>query len=358
MKILYLTNIHNPYRDEFFESLGQQVDLTVLFEKHSTNERDDSWFRGAKALSYRECYLCDEKCAERLSMLFELLKGFDIVVVGCYNDFYQMAAIYHMRHHGIPYVINSDGIVFNGSNLIKNAVKKSVLRGANAYITAGKCSVSSIRDIVGERNLIHSYPFSSLTASSYLECAKSVANRDASIVLSVGQFEDYKGLDVLLEAAKSFPNKRFRLIGMGRKKEELDSIVDKMELQNVETIAFLKPKALVREYLKAGLFVLPSRQECWGLVINEAAATGCPIVSTYGSGAAVEFLADRYSRFLAIPGDSDSLVDAMNNFMALQPSDAVAYGLYLKKRAQSYTIEATVDAHLALFNEMVYGKRN
>lgn len=68
MKILYLTNIHNPYRDEFFESLGQQVDLTVLFEKHSTNERDDSWFRGAKALSYRECYLCDEKCAERLSL--------------------------------------------------------------------------------------------------------------------------------------------------------------------------------------------------------------------------------------------------------------------------------------------------
>ena len=42
MRILYITNIHNPYRDEFFEQLGKRCDLTVLFERQGSANRDAS----------------------------------------------------------------------------------------------------------------------------------------------------------------------------------------------------------------------------------------------------------------------------------------------------------------------------
>lgn len=57
MKVLYLTNIHNPYRDEFFELLGLKCDLTVLFEERCDSARDGSWSENAHARNYRELFL-------------------------------------------------------------------------------------------------------------------------------------------------------------------------------------------------------------------------------------------------------------------------------------------------------------
>lgn len=61
MRVLYLTNHHNPYRDEFFEQLGRECDLTVLFEQRSDAARDASWFEGAAARSYAETYLSEDE---------------------------------------------------------------------------------------------------------------------------------------------------------------------------------------------------------------------------------------------------------------------------------------------------------
>ncbi len=43
MKILFITNIPSPYRIEFFKELGKLCELTVLFEKGASDERDTSW---------------------------------------------------------------------------------------------------------------------------------------------------------------------------------------------------------------------------------------------------------------------------------------------------------------------------
>lgn len=48
MRVLYLTNYHNPYRDEFFEPLGRRCDLTVLFEQRADAARDASGSEGEK----------------------------------------------------------------------------------------------------------------------------------------------------------------------------------------------------------------------------------------------------------------------------------------------------------------------
>ena len=43
MKVLWLTNIPSPYRVDFFNEMGKNCDLTVLFEKGASDERDESW---------------------------------------------------------------------------------------------------------------------------------------------------------------------------------------------------------------------------------------------------------------------------------------------------------------------------
>ena len=75
MKVLYLTNIHNPYRDEFFEQLGRRCDLTVLFEEHGDPNRDASWFERAHAHNYTELFLPQEERGPISRTMFDLIGG-------------------------------------------------------------------------------------------------------------------------------------------------------------------------------------------------------------------------------------------------------------------------------------------
>lgn len=350
MRVLYLTNIHNPYRDKFFEELGHRCELTVLFERHTDSHRDASWFDGVRANSYQEVFLPDKEGRLYPKTMLGMLGGEHLVVVGCYNEPRQMAAIAHMRRKGIPYVVNLDGPLFD-TPLPKCIVRDWVLRGANAYLVAGNRSVSSLRGISQDAPVVV-YPFSSLTAAQIVEAASDDVERDPGLVLSVGQYVPCKGLDVLLAAARELPHLRFRMIGAGGRNDELKQIASSMGVTNVDFIPFLSPHELAYEYERASLFVLPSRQECWGLVINEAASHGTPLVSTWGSGAAVEFLSGAYPQFLAEPNDPRSLANSIRAALALGPQALGEYSSFLRQKASEYTIEAMVDAHMSLFEKM------
>ena len=354
MKVLYLTNIHNPYRDEFFEQLGHTCDLTVLFEERSDPNRDASWFEDAHAHNYKELFLPPEERGPVSRTMLDLVsKKWSIVIVGCYNTSRQMAAIEYMKHHGISYVINSDGLVFDKGSYLKRIVRRHILKDASAYLVAGEACLPNLRCVVGEGARVKSYPMTSLERRRVESLSAEAAERNHGTVLIVGQYQYYKGLDVVLDAAADLsPDLRFRFVGAGRRSEELRADVDKRGLRNVSVIPFLDQDALAREYQGAGLFVLPSRQECWGLVVNEAAACGCPIVGTWGSGAAIDFISGSYPNLLAKPGDPSSLAQSIKEFYAFSDREKRDYSSYLVRKSADYTIESMVEAHLELFWEI------
>ena len=43
MRILYITNVPSPYRVEYFNILANYCELTVLYEKAASDERDNKW---------------------------------------------------------------------------------------------------------------------------------------------------------------------------------------------------------------------------------------------------------------------------------------------------------------------------
>ena len=354
MRVLYLSNYHNPYRDEFFEQLGRKCDLTVLFEQRVEASRDVSWFEGVSAGSYKEIYLPEEEHGPISPTMMKVIdEGWSFVVVGCYNSPKQMVAISHLRRQRIPYFVNSDGPLFETRG-IKGLIRRRVLRGADAYLVAGSASVPSVRREIGRSSMIVPYPFSSLTQTRIDKLAIMREDRNRQRILLVGQFLPYKGIDLALDALAGLSNDlQIRLVGTGSRSHEAEKFAASRGMQNVEVVPFLEPDALVKEYLRAGIFVLPSRQECWGLVINEAASCGCPIVSTWGSGAAVEFLSRHYPHYLAEPGNVGSLAGAISRLLSASVSELISYGDALRRIAANYTIESMVETHLRAFERML-----
>lgn len=341
-RVLYLTNIEVPYRVRFFNLLARHCDLTVLYERKQSANRDPDWASGEPCRYHRK-YLNGIKLKDEssfsLGILREVTSGYDNIIVGCCNSPSQIAAMCLMRIMGIPYLLNVDGEIFLTENTLKTRLKYFFLRGAREYLAAGEKSAASLVPAAQGRP-VTPYYFSSLDRRE-LALHSAAAKKRGDTVLVVGQYLPYKGLDVALEAARMDPSTPYKFVGMGNRTERFHR--EQTIPDNVELIPFLQKADLEKEYQTCAMLVLPSRQECWGLVINEAASFGTPIVSTWGSGAAVEFLSEQYPQYLATPGDARSLSRAIHALRA--EADLSGYCRFLKEKSSGYSIEASVDAH-------------
>lgn len=344
-----MTNIEVPYRVRFFNELAKQCDLTVMYERRKSANRDNKW-AGGEAKNYRVEYLDGKDIGDEYGFSWRILdlikRQWDVVVVGCYNSKVQILAMAYMRMRQIPFVINLDGEPFIGKG-VKAFVKKMMLRGAKGYLTAGVKAGESLKDAIVDSKPIVPYYFSSLMDEEIAKNACLDMKRE-NIVLVVGQYFDYKGMDVAYQTACMDKNIRYKFVGMGKRTNlflrELGDMPD-----NIEVIPFLQKKELEEEYKKCAMLLLPTRQECWGLVVNEAASFGTPIVSTWGSGAAVEFMGDVYPQYLAHPGDADSLLSCIHRCLEDNSAD---YSDYLKNISKKYSIEKSVEAHIRAFNSI------
>lgn len=221
-------------------------------------------------------------------------------------------------------------------------MKKVVISGAKGYLIAGERAALNLKQIVRETKKITPYYFSSLFEKDLQNNSVSTLSRE-DYVLVVGQYFDYKGLDIAVEVAKKTPHITYKFVGMGKRTNLFRKELNVDELSNIEVIDFLQKKDLEKEYARCKMLFLPSRQECWGLVINEAASYGTPIVATKGAGAAVEFLGNEYNNYLAEPQDVNTLVKIIDT---VHSNDNLEYGLYLLEKSKMYNIEMNVRQHL------------
>jgi len=342
-KVLYFSNIEVPYRARVFNELSKKCDLTVLYERKRAKIRNENWTKSVES-NYNIEYLGGLKVKKENSFSLKVFKyvfkKYDSVIIGCYNSPSQMLAILLFRLLRKNYILNIDGEVFIEGKGIKNRIKRFFLSGASAYLAAGEKCAQSIRKISKDKQIVPYY-FSSLTENELENNRNAVCERNGK-VLVVGQYLYVKGLDVALNAARMDSDIQYKFIGMGDRTEEFISTYNADAISNIEFIPFLKKEDLEKEYKTCSLFVLPSRQECWGLVINEAASFGTPIVSTYGSGAAVEFLSDDFPQYLAIPDDSNDLHKCIKS--ALKSDKTEDYQAFLTEKSKMYSIEHGVSA--------------
>lgn len=100
------------------------------------------------------------------------------------------------------------------------------------------------------------------------------------VILFSGQFIPRKGIDILLKGSTNLPENVGVYIVGGKPCLEYLSLVDELQLKNIHFIDFKTPIELSNYYQAADIYVLPTREDIWGLVINEAMAYGLPVITT------------------------------------------------------------------------------
>ena len=145
-------------------------------------------------------------------------------------------------------------------------------------------------------------------------------NSEQRAFLYVGRYVSVKGLDILTEAYKMYRTlvaNPWPLIcaGAGAHKSKLsgqEGIIDH---------GFIQPDHLPELMQKASAFVLPSKKEPWGVVVQEAAAAGLPLICSDASGATVHLLQDQYNGFLFESGNAEHLAYCMKRMTQASEED-------------------------------------
>ena len=136
-------------------------------------------------------------------------------------------------------------------------------------------------------------------------------------------------LPIILYASKMIPRKRavdlvkaFHLvsnrvdaqlvmIGDGLERPSLEEYIKDNNIKNVYFLGFKNQTELPKFYAISDIFVLPSTDEPWGLVINEAMNFGLPIITTDRVGAAYDLVKDGENGFIYPVGDIEKLADLL-----------------------------------------------
>jgi glycosyltransferase involved in cell wall biosynthesis len=178
----------------------------------------------------------------------------------------------------------------------------------------------------------------------------------------VGQFEQRKGLDVLLAAFGRLPagSARLALVGSGSLEEELRA--QTAHNDDVEVVGYVPQERLPERLARALALVVPSvttrlDKEPWGLVVNEAMHAGLPVVASDAVGAAAGGLVvDGRNGRIVPERDPLALASALTALIE-DPDGARRMGATARQDVERFSYEAMVGAFDAAMLHAV-AKRN
>ena len=101
--------------------------------------------------------------------------------------------------------------------------------------------------------------------------------------------------------------------GNGPQLEAIRQEISRFNLDgHVHLPGFLPYSEMPAWYGMAGAFVHPALQEQWGLVVNEACASGLPVIVSKTAGAGYDLVADGKNGFLIDPAEIDDMAEKLS----------------------------------------------
>ena len=287
-----IARIRNVY--EKCEAIS--CDYVYCTESISGHRTNDKLPFNAKVLS--GSIMC--KLKQLISIL--LHKKYDFIEINGYSDAIRFFLIQYAKCKKIPYAIETDTQLHIPDNYIKRIIKniylKYIFHGKYAYGFAGGTRQKKLFEYYGmRRNNIYILPMT-VDLDQFLSIARQHDKnfykekhgfKDKRVVLYIGRFEDVKNISLLLSAISGISQKYSDvcclLIGKGTLKSKLEEQCKECHIENVYFQDYKLMPELAEYYCLADVFVLPSKFEPWGLVVNEALACYTPVIASDKVGA-------------------------------------------------------------------------
>lgn len=225
----------------------------------------------------------------------------DLVYVSGWMDKGYLQVCRQLKTKGIPVVAGSD-TQWKGNikQYLASLVFPFILKKCFSYIwVAGPFQYEYARKLGFKKKEVIFNCLSadvSLFNAAFIESKNQKNQNYPHCFLCVGRLENIKGIDLLTQVWENLKDERkdwkLSFIGNGSLKSYL------IEQPDITVKDFMQPENLSDEIGNSGCFILPSREEPWGLVLHEFSAAGLPIICSDVCGAGPVFVIPKYNGFV------------------------------------------------------------
>lgn len=325
MRVAIVTNIPTPYRKGFFATLSSHpgIELTVFY--CAPTERGRSWgtqvgsgytYRILKGITLGKSFHVNP------TLPMELARGgFHTVVVGGYSYPSAIMAFLTSRMLGSRVVMWLDGPVGSKAPLLK----RMILNLADHYVVASTKAKESLIRLGIKPQIIDVVPLTVDVCAWGGHHTRLPANLGSvfaekqmgRIILFCGRFIPVKNIDFVIELAarmKDLQDVTFLLVGDGPLMRIMQQRVRERGLSNIVFLGFVPPEQLPAVFAVSEMLLLPSLHEPWGAVVNEALASGIPVMVSSVAGAA-DLVEHGKNGYIIDPHDIDRAEDLLRCYL-------------------------------------------
>ena len=255
----------------------------------------------------------------------------DIVVTGGYHHAAYWRCLAYCRWRGVPLIAWSGTTPMSEWRrwFVLRLLKRAYIAASRHTFAYGSAAARFVEGIGGHPGRITKiYNTTDLRAfrRGWIDTAARHGPHAGPLrFVFVGRLTPYKGLHYVLQVMASLKSRfdfHFDIIGDGHFRAPLEALVGASGLSDrVAFIGYVQQADLAEHLAAADIFVFPPVQEVWGIVVNEALATGLFVLSSTLAGVTEDLVDPAISGLPIEPRDPASIERALT--AVLSDPDAI-----------------------------------
>lgn len=257
------------------------------------------------------------------------LNGFKpnrIIICGWNQIAYLTAWIWGMVHKS-EITIWSESTIYEKSiwRVLTKPLIKLIIKTSNNFIASGIRSKEYLFSLGADTKKVSVF-MDDVNKDYFVEKSKELRSSKKRIKVSkhittqhnflfVGQLIERKGVLNLIKSYIIFksvnPDWGLIIVGYGKQEKFLKRYVREAGIKDIYFLGAIEQYGLPRIYVASDCLVLPSTEEVWGLVVNEALYCGLKVLVSSNCGCAPDLVKESVNGFTFDPYNNVSLLDGM-----------------------------------------------
>ena len=224
-------------------------------------------------------------------------------------------------------------IIYDGSSpntdfrdsSFRTFVRRILVRFADAFVSnsnAGKKYLMEVLNVPEEKIFTRTYlvPDAGALLKRLDQTQPPSLQLKRPIFLYVGRITARKGIKTLLEAcailkSQGYVDYSVLIVGKGEQREELEAFIKKRHFEDqVIWAGWVEYGNLGSYFQQADVFVFPTFEDVWGMVVPEAMVFGKPVLCSNGA-ASCELIVSGDNGYIFDPSSAKELADKMQIFI-------------------------------------------
>ncbi|MGG3571834.1 glycosyltransferase family 4 protein [Bacillus gobiensis] len=373
MNIGIFTSIRSPYRklqlEEFAKNKEYNISVYYTEENYIGRAWNVSNVVGVKESSLPRINIVKNKIYVSIGMI-KAIKENDLIVLGGYEKITYMFLSILAKLYKKKSFLLYDGIspkrVNTSENKIKLRMKKIVVENSSAIFANGKSGkayfvkkfnypthkifnqfltvdVEKIQDLSENREKLRKIYRDRLNIGN-----------EKKVILYSGRLIKRKNVDKVITAIAELKNKDeivFVVLGDGEENNHISTLSKDLKVCLRITGFIPDQEELFKHYFVGDVLILPSYNEPWGLVINEAMAASLPVIASDEVGASLDLVRNGENGYIVKAGNIEDLTDKIEKLLLHNIDNR--FGRISKEIIKEWTFKASRNSFYSMVKSIL-----